>query len=249
MKLTNINGRWPLFLPEHRADRPEWPWWEAARLAAMHHVITGLVANAGHQRPVVLDVGTEEGDFPGLWSSWGADVVLVEPNPRVWPNVRAIFEGNELRTPLASFVGFCGDEPRGDDTPEWTVGGWPACADGPLIGDHGFCQLNERPDLPVVTVDALVEAITGAGHEAPAVITMDVEGSEYHVLRGASRTLEQHRPHVFVSVHPEFMAEQYGHMAGVDMIRAVMDAHGYHEVFLAIDHEHHWWFSPTEVLR
>jgi hypothetical protein len=61
---TLINGRWPLLLPDHRAARPSWGWWEATRLAAMHHFI--------QPGDVVYDVGAEEGDFPCLFSTWGA---------------------------------------------------------------------------------------------------------------------------------------------------------------------------------
>ena len=54
VRLVHVNGRWPLWLPEHRAARPEWPWWEAARLSAMHHVL----GQGGH---TVWDVGAEIG--------------------------------------------------------------------------------------------------------------------------------------------------------------------------------------------
>lgn len=256
---TEINGRWTLLLPEHRAARPEWPWWEAGRLAAMHHVISGLVSDwqshvdAGDEphrdRPVVLDVGAEEGDFPALWSTWGANVMLAEPNPRVWPNIAAIFTANDLVAPLVSWPGFLGNQP--DDLTERTdhleVLGWPACADGPVIGDHGFCQLGERPDLPTATVDWL------AGHTGaiPDVITMDVEGSELHVLRGAWQVLRgtwsDKRPHVFVSIHPEFMHHHYGIEDGVAEVRSLMHRAGYdtdRHVFICDDHEQHWWFQP-----
>lgn len=248
---TLINGRWQLLLPEHRAARPEWPYWEAQRLAAMHSVITELVATwvgdgQNGPAPIVLDVGAEEGDFPGLWASWGANVILAEPNPRVWPNIAAIFAANDLPTPLATFAGFCGEEVRDVDG-GLAVAGWPTSAAGPVIGDHGFCQLNERPDLPSITVDELAQRVG-----EPSVITMDVEGSELHVLRGAWQTIrgtwsDGPRPHVFVSIHPEFMADQYGIAGGVTEIRSLMHRAGYdddHHELLAIDHEHHWWFRP-----
>lgn len=238
-RLTLVNGRWPLYLPEHRYARPEWPWWEATRLAAMATVI-------GYGS-VVYDVGAEEGDFPALWSSWGAEVVLAEPNPRVWPNIALVWEANGLRPPLLAWDGFLGAEKGSDEHVAGRVAyasmerPWPACADGPVIGDHGFCQLGERPDLPVATIDQLVDH----GMPAPTVITMDVEGSELHVLRGAERTLDEHQPDVFVSIHPEFMAHHYGIEEGVTEVRAFMHRRGYdndRHVFLAIDHEHHWWF-------
>jgi FkbM family methyltransferase len=235
-----INGRWPLLLPEHRAARPEWPWWEATRLAAMRTVIDDT--------SVVWDVGAEEGDFPALWASWGARVVMAEPNPRVWPNIALIWRANELPDPLLCWSGFLGAETDAAATvpgvaEQALAGRWPASADGPVIGDHGFCQLGERPDLPTTRIDWLVEM----GAAPPTVLTMDVEGSELHVLRGAASTLLEHRPDVFVSIHPEFMEHHYGIVGGVASIRAFMRDHGYEEdrhVFLSIDHEHHWWFRP-----
>lgn len=232
-----INGRWALQLPDHRADRPEWPWWEATRLAAMRHHISA--------RDVVYDVGAEEGDFPALYSSWGAEVVMAEPNARVWPNIYAIWQANDLRPPLYTWPGFLGDQVAGPE-PAWasdgsTPGNWPASALGEVISDHGFCQLGERPDIPMTTIDQLV---LEEGEQPPTVITMDVEGSEFHVLNGAAEVIESLRPKVFVSIHPEFMAHHYGITDGVKLIRDLMSAHRYDEKFLCIDHEHHWMFLP-----
>lgn len=232
MHPTRINGRWPLLLPEHRAMRPEWPWWEATRLAAMRTVIG--------EGQVVYDVGAEEGDLPALWVTWGAEVVLAEPNPRVWPNIRAIFEANHLPAPLACWPGFLGEE-RSSTMRYRGLSGWPECSMGPVIGDHGFCQLGQRPDLPVATLDEMVDY----GARPPTVITMDVEGSELAVLKGSEITLGAHRPEVFVSVHPEFMAHHYGIADGRQAVRDFMvERLGYREVFLCIDHEHHLWYRP-----
>lgn len=235
-----INGRWPLLLPEHRAARPEWPWWEAHRLAAMHHVL----GEGGH---VVWDVGAEEGDLPALWASWGNGVMLAEPNPRVWPNIRLVWEANDLPIPVATWPGFlsnveAGPEPEWDGQ-RWWPHAWPTCAAGPVIGDHGFCRVEERPDLPSTTVDALVaDAVP-----APTVLTMDVEGAEHLVLLGAMATLAEHRPHVFVSVHPEFMRDHHGVPDGTELVRTLMRHAGYPDdqhLRLCTDHEHHWWFRP-----
>jgi FkbM family methyltransferase len=237
---TYINGRWRLLLPKHRADRREWPWWEATRLAAMADCIL--------PGDVVWDVGAEEGDFPALWASWGARVVMAEPNPKVWPNIKLVWEANDLRAPLLCYVGFLGAE-HVDVTPDQAQRGlgpqtsWPLAASGEVIGDHGFCQLGERPDLPTTTIDALV----AWGVPAPTVITLDIEGSEHLALSGAIETLREHKPHVFVSIHPEFARHHYGLDDSVEWHRGFFATLGYEETFLAIDHEHHWWFSPRTV--
>jgi hypothetical protein len=247
---TEINGRWTLLLPEHRAVRPEWPWWERERLDAMHRVITNMIdaqprivdargVDIGPpHRPLVYDIGAEEGDLPALWATWGARVALFEPNPRVWPNIRVIWEANHLPPPAWAFAGFAGPEHHiPDDVPLTAVAAgadsWPGCAYGPVIGDHGFCNLWERPDLPVTTIDH--------APGTPDVLTLDVEGAEYEVLRGAERTLTDHHPVVFVSIHPEFMLDMYGYRP--DRLQDYMRRLGYRAHHLATDHEEHWIFQ------
>ena len=163
MRQVLINGRWPLLLPEHRAARPEWPWWEATRIAAMwHHLLPGQL---------IFDVGAEEGDLPALWATWGLDVGLVEPNPRVWPNIKAIWQANGLK-PRFAYPGFLDDHSNGNDAGS-DLTEWPACAGGPVIGDHGFWTLHEHPVAPRTTVDEWM----AAGH-LPDALTIDVEGAE-----------------------------------------------------------------------
>lgn len=204
-----------------------------------------------HERDVVYDIGAEEGDFPALWATWGADVVLVEPNPRVWPNIRAIFEANGLVDHVKGWhVGFAGKDVRTADwshdpargeNPDEDVDGWPRCAYGPVIGDHGFLVLPERPDVPVTTIDNLA-----ARYGAPTVITIDVEGAELTVLRGAKAVLSVNRPAVFVSVHIDlpWIDEKYPGDTG-DKVAEFMTAYGYVGRHLATDHEEHWeWRHP-----
>lgn len=240
---VRISRRWTIQLPEHRAARGDlWDTWEAERMASM----------AEHLGPgdVVYDVGAEEGDMPGLWASWGCDVALFEPNPRVWPNIKAIWDANRFEHPLGCFVGFCGDETR-DASIERLVGtgwffyGWPLCADGPLIGDHGFLNLCERPDVPAITIDATTNAARGSGAlQPPTAITIDVEGSEFQVLSGARKTLMEERPLVWVSIHPAFMRDMYD--THPDQIHSLMAQCGYRGELLADDHEQHHFYWPEE---
>lgn len=185
---------------------------------------------------VVYDIGSEEGDMPALWAQWGADVVLAEPGRSVWPNIRAVWDANELDLPLLCWAGFVADGPAS----HMHRSGWPPCAQGPIETDHGFCRVEERPDLPCTTIDAIV----ATGVAPPTVLTIDVEGAEHLVLEGARQTLADHRPHVFVSVHPPFMEAHYGIGNGADHIRVMMAAMGYPVArVIAVDHEEHWWFD------
>ncbi len=230
-----INGKWPLWLAPHRAARPEWRWWEFVRLEEMAKTIEpGMV---------VWDIGAEEGDLPALYATWGADLVLVEPNPLVWPNIRYHWQHNKLDPPLGWFVGLCSDTidfhpPDLDFDVEEADDGWPVVAHGPVIGDHGFRHLADgQATTPTTTIDNLVTA-----NVAPDVITIDVEGGEFHVLRGASHVLDSFRPVVFVSVHPQFMIQMYGEDPN-DLDGYMRDL-GYSGELLAIDHEDHWCYRP-----
>jgi FkbM family methyltransferase len=268
---TWINDRWPLLLPKHRADRPEWPHWEAGRLASMWHHLAGksrnecdgcggMVASTGgfvnaQNGEVVYDIGSEEGDFPALFSSWGCDVVLFEPNDRVWPNIRAVWDANQLRPPLGMFVGFAGpDDDRcahlAKGTPDvdgvWS-GEWPEAAYGPVIGDHGFKTMPEYPEIPRFAIDDVARFL-----KPPTAITIDVEGAEYEVLLGAQKTLQEFKPKVWVSVHPEPAYLTYDRPFILKDIQALMADCGYPQdpttgefgTFIASDHEDHWVWLP-----
>lgn len=236
MRETLIASRWKLLLPEHRAVRPEWPHWERERLDAMFQAI----------RPTdtVVYCGVEEGDLAALVSTWCARLHMFEPNDRVWPNVRAIWEANNLTPPAGCWSGFAGQETAipGASWPVLT-NHWPPSAYGPVIGDHGFCQLCERPDLPTVSLDDYA----AASGDPPDVITMDVEGSELRVLRGAKRLLQESRPVVFVSVHPESMAIYYGDYE--NELHHYMAQLGYEAGWLAHDHETHICYQHPETAR
>lgn len=229
---TTINGKWELLLPKHRACRPEWATgWEPERLDAMRAVI-----GAGD---IVFDVGAEEGDMSALYAQWGADTVLFEPNPLVWPNIRAIWESNGLKKPLAHYVGFAGPSTvhhEAFDAENADVDGWPRCSYGPMIAEHGFQHLAESAHVISSTRIDDVGII-------PTVITIDVEGSEWEVLKGAEQTLRDHKPIVFVSVHPEMM--YFNHNQGEAELHYWLKGLGYLPKHLAYDHEHHYMFLAT----
>lgn len=140
MRETLINGRWPLNLLEHRAARPEWPFWEAHTLALANHLI----------QPgwVVWDVGAEEGDFPALYGTWGAEVVLIEPNPNVWPQIRLHWEANVDYSPLRCVVGLASDRTTyANDYDTGFEGVWPNVSKGEIKPDHGFRHIWEHSEV------------------------------------------------------------------------------------------------------
>lgn len=274
-RIVSVNGNWDLWLPEHRANRAEWTspaGWEKERLASMAANIGpgDVVYDVGTEegdlsalfamwtRPRIIrgdEYVTRDGTgaevpgsrrvMPDRIEGEGGGVVLIEPNPRVWSNIKTIWQGNDLPAPLACHVGFAGPEDRGSEA--WDAefvdprdeDGWPVYADGPLIADHGFLNLSERPDVPVVKIDTLASRVA-----PPTAITVDVEGAELAVMRGAEQTLRTHRPLVWISVHPEFGFHMYG--VYESDLHGFMHSCGYVKRWLGFDHEHHWLYTPQE---
>lgn len=239
---TVINGRWTLNLPEHRAHRAEWvTGWERERLDSMHSILEPGMT--------IIDVGAEEGDMPGLWATWGCRVALVEPQPATWPNIRAVWDANDLPAPAGVFVGFASDVT--DLHPPVTgygavgyppEGKWPACAHGEVRGDHGFAHLSQQAQsIPQTT---LADFADHYDLEVDA-ITLDVEGSELRVLVGAAAILDERRPHVWCSIHADrdWQVAEYGGADRGDVDR-FMATFGYEPVFLARDHEEHVYYRP-----
>jgi len=75
----------------------------------------------------------------------------------------------------------------------------------PRMNGHVADAHEASVDVRAVTVDELTDA-----HGAPHVLFIDVEGYELHVLRGARRTLADHRPDLFVEVHMGEGLERFG---------------------------------------
>lgn len=230
-----LNGKYQLTIPDHRACRPEWQpengCWEGPRTEAMHDLIV--------PGDVVYYVGAEEGEFPALCETWGAKTYLLEPNPKVWSNIRAIYEANGLNTPVC-FPGFAsnstellGVEPKV---------GWPDCAYEEIIAAHGFKELHTESEFyPQIRLDDLYERFP---EDVPTVLSFDVEGSEFHVLRGADRIVTEFRPLIFASIHPEMMMHHWGEWSRD--LRNWINSHDYSEIILDFEHELHTVHMPNE---
>lgn len=232
MKKVLINNKWPILLPDHRADRPEWyinPYWEEKRLESMSQNIT--------DKDFVYYIGAEEGDMAGLCQLWGAKVALFEPNDLVWPNIKAIWDANGFKEPFVTFSGFASDKDSQTDL-NIHISTWPDSAEGELISNHGFKELFEPGDVAQIKIDTVVFDFK---IPPPTAMSIDVEGSEWKVLEGARKTLETYKPKLWVSVHPEFMFrmfEQYQY----DLRNWLKDM-GYKETLLDYQHEIHLFYE------
>ncbi len=231
MKKTLINNKYELWLPEHRAKRPEWETgWEVERI---EHMLSNL-----EKGDLVIDIGAEEGDISALLAQKTGKIILFEPNDLVWPNIKAIWEANKLPDPEMIFVGFASSADR-YEAKDVMRGKWPESAYGELIGNHGFKELSAPGNISQLKIDTMLYSDFDI---APPVrlITMDVEGSEFEVLKGAEQTLRKYKPKVFVSIHPEFMFRLHNQYSG-ELFHFMWDL-GYKHKILDFDHEWHTMF-------
>jgi FkbM family methyltransferase len=232
---NNWNGKHKVLVPDYGDGRDWWKEWERERTDSMEkHLKPGML---------LFEIGGYDGWQDVVLSRFiggPQNLVIVEPVPENWALIRATFEANGLGAPHAAFMGFCDDDwsailNPGTAQVVWEDK-WPPDVDySKLIQQTKFKLIHEHKDnTSEITLDVLA-AIAGVPH----AINIDVEGAELHVLRGAIKTLMAHHPMVWVSIHPKFIAKNYGYDP-IDIFR-FMTAHGYPQPeFLAWDHEMHW---------
>jgi len=190
-----LNGKFEIVLPKHRAERPEWytdNGWEKKRLEHMHKHLS--------KSDVMYYIGVEEGDMTALCALWGAKLVMFEPNELVMPNIKAIWEANNLDLKDTFYPCFASDVTDNLIDPV-TVND----IQGEVIHNHGFKELRDPHGIPQLKIDDIVQK-TGV---IPTALSLDIEGSEGRALRGAEQTLREHKPKIWLSLHPEFLREQY----------------------------------------
>ena len=231
---TTINGEFDIVLPKHRADRPEWyqPYgWEKNRLSSMHKNIT--------TGDVVYYVGGEEGEMVALCQMWGAEVVIFEPNPKVWSHYPLLWEANSLKKPLACIPGFASNE--NNKLTRVYFGEFPPESDSVIEAAHGFKELHtEGNSYGQITIDSCVY---DKGIKPPTAISLDVEGSEWAVITGAEKVLREYKPKIWLSGHPEFMI-MYWNKYLYDL-RFFIKSIGYTETILDYQHEVHLYYEPS----
>jgi FkbM family methyltransferase len=229
---TTLNGEFEIILPKHRADRPEWhseAGWEKPRLKSMHE-------NIG-KGDVVYYVGAEEGEFPALCQMWGAEVVLFEPNPKVWSHLPATWISNNLELPMVCIPGFASD--KTNELARIYYNEWPPEADNIIEAAHGFKELYlEGDSYGQITIDSCVY---NHGIKPPTAILLDVEGSEWRVLGGSQKVLKKHKPKIWLSGHPEFMIQQWSEY--LYDLRTWIKNLGYKETLLDYQHEVHLFYE------
>lgn len=238
MKPRRVLDRWTIQMVDGQAEWDVWEYWERERFESMEQYL-----NPGD---ILFDVGAEHGSMSAIYASFvggGENMVLFEPSPLFWPNLRMTFEGNRLNPPLGCVAALVGDKSQPATKPDFDATmreGWPECAwsdvETPAMAYRYL--MSHTHSTPTVSIDDYV-ADTGI---IPDAITMDIEGAELMALTGARGTLSIHKPLVWVSVHPDLMIRDFG--AQANQLHRNMEFIGYTGVHLATDHEEHWLFNP-----
>ena len=221
-----------LWLNEPLASWDVWDYWERERIESMRTHLK--------QGDILFDIGTEQGWCNLVYAQMVGpeNMVLIEPTPEFWPNIKALWEKNFDKRPLAFYDGLFSDKTTDIQRGARNFDAWPMAAAGDLIDRNKYVYIHEEHQgVPEITLDDYV-ARTGI---IPTALTMDTEGSELLILRGAEDTLRRHKPKLFISIHPDLGERDYG--VKPQQVHDFLTGLGYSGEYLATDHEEHWYFS------
>lgn len=234
--------KYSLKLPKFLHEWDVYDYWEKERLFSLEkHLSKG---------DTFYDVGAEHGWLPALIAKYivgGDAMVLLEPTPEFWPNIKAIWEENGLADPLFCMQALIGENYSDDSLMACSTTNkiYPSCAySDMLIPKLSYRYLHEKSHVdttPQCTIDYMVKVF---GVKPPKAINVDVEGAEIHVMKGAKETLLKHRPLCWISVHPDLGIKNYN--TTPEEFHAFMESCGYTKTHLATDHEEHWLYEPIK---
>lgn len=216
-------------LPEPLASWDVFSNWEKERTLCM--------AKNLRQGMMLYDVGTEQGWLNLAYAKMvrPENMVLIEPTPIFWPNIKQIWERNFTSKPFYNVPALVGEAEKGAVN---ITHAWPAQANGDIVDKNAYTYIHDNLDnVPMTTIDAIARATT-----PPDAITIDIEGAELLALKGAVNTLKTHQPLVFVSIHPDLGERDYD--LKDEQVQEFLAQFGYDSLHLATDHEQHWFFYP-----
>lgn len=201
------------------------------------------------QGDLVYDVGAYDAITSVIVSEivGPSNVVVIEPAEMNWGTIRAYWSENTSGPPRATFAGFLSDTDTSEAVKDLVFkSAYPPEADWyppsdfeehsnfRLLNDRG--KLAEVTKLPQMRLDTMVSVVG-----PPRGVLVDVEGAEFLVLRGAEQTIIKHHPIFWISIHPKFMVDRFGHSP--DVLHRYMKNLGYTSTLIADDHEQHWMFE------
>lgn len=217
-------------LPVPLADWDVWDYWEKERFHSMRDNLS--------KGEILFDIGTEQGWCNLIYADFVGpeNMVLIEPTKEFWPNIKQIWYKNYSVAPKGFYTGLMSNKTTdGDLLVDYKE--WPSASQGDQIDKNKYQYIHSNEDsVPEITLDDYVKR-SGI---VPDALTMDVEGAELLILKGAEKTLRNHKPKVWISVHPDLGLRDYGveSTETIDFMKNI----GYKAEYLATDHEEHWFF-------
>ena len=229
-----FNYDYTLTLNEPLASWDVWDYWERERIESMKQHL-----NKGD---ILFDIGTESGWCNLVYAEivGPENMVLIEPTPEFWSNIHALWYKRFNVDPLGCYAGLMSyittDTRKGNDLNKWGKEYL-----GPIIDRNKYVYIhNNTEQIPTIKLDDFVSE-TGI---VPNAITMDVEGAEFLVLKGAEETLKNNNLKIFISIHLDLGLRDYG-VTAEDTIK-YLNSLGYFGEFLADNHEQHWYFKKDQ---
>lgn len=149
-----------------------------------------------------IDVGANVGAYSMAVAKRHADVEVHAFEPV--STTREVLERNVARNALADRITVHPDALSDREGSALITTSQNVC--NHLVPADGSAAASHAERVPLRRLDNVL-----AGIRRPVgVIKCDVEGSEFQVLRGATQTLERHRPHLLIELDPRWSA-RYGH--------------------------------------
>lgn len=150
---------------------------------------------------IVIDIGANIGYYALLESQLinKGEIYAIEPVPSnkdlLYKNVRANNSNN-----ISIFQYAIGDKEGMSKMYIYDRCNW--CS----LEKNSEITIKEEIDVPIITLDEFVDRHV---HKDPTFIRMDVEGYEYHIIKGASKILEKGKHlKLFIEFHPHIMSRE-----------------------------------------
>lgn len=223
--------KYKLWLNEPLASWDVFSYWEKERIASMEKHL--------NKKDILFDIGTEQGWCNLVYAQivGPENMVLIEPTQEFWPNIKALWNKNYPNVkPLGFYDGFFSDKTT--DKRVFLAEQWPTVSDGYLIDRNKYQYIHANDEnVTEVTIDDYVLK-TGI---VPNAFTIDTEGSELLIFKGAEKTLKENDIKIWVSIHPDLGLRDY--KVHEDDTRNYLKSLGYTGEWLATDHEVHEYWS------
>lgn len=149
----------------------------------------------------LIDVGANHGSFAIAAShlvGGGGCVVAIEPQPQLAEAVRRSLQANAA-SPYQVYATAVGDREGVIDFFR------PQCTSGSagLYANHSATHAYSTLTVPIKPIDQLLDWQKLPGK---ILIKLDIEGSEYAFLKGATQLIQTRKPNLIVEVHPKTLA-------------------------------------------